>query len=193
MVAEIRLFNGFQNSGRYIAHIEHTHMHARTHAHTHPFNGPFLGLLSEPVPETQNQSGFILLEQETVSGSGISWAICKSTPCSRQITMPTLHHSVFLQTGCPSCHPTNSAKALKANFSVLLRWLDLREILMGSSTKGMQKNCCGRLKRAIFDQSGYISETVLGWDIGNYCMSSHKNSSTFITCKCYLEVICLPS
>jgi len=27
----------------------------------------------------------------------------------------------FLQTGCPSCHPTNSVKALKANFSVLLR------------------------------------------------------------------------
>ena len=29
---------------------------------------------------------WILLEQETVSGSGISWAICKSAPCSRQIT-----------------------------------------------------------------------------------------------------------
>ena len=27
----------------------------------------------------------ILLKQETVSGSGISWAICKSTPRSRQI------------------------------------------------------------------------------------------------------------
>jgi len=109
MVAEIRLFNGFQNSGRYIAHIEHTHMHARTHAHTHPFNGPFLGLLSEPVPETQNQSGFILLEQETVSGSGISWAICKSTPCSRQITMPTLHHLVFYRPDAlPATQPTAS-------------------------------------------------------------------------------------
>jgi len=28
------------------------------------------------------------MKQETVSGSGISWAICKSAPCSRQITMP---------------------------------------------------------------------------------------------------------
>jgi len=28
--------------------------------------------------------------------------------------MPVPHHSVFLQTGCPSCHPTNSIKALKA-------------------------------------------------------------------------------
>jgi len=38
----------------------------------------------------------ILLKQETVSGSGISGAS-------------------FLQAGCPSCCPTNSIKALKAN------------------------------------------------------------------------------
>ena len=30
-----------------------------------------------------------------VSGSGISWAICKSAPHSRQITTPAPHHSVF--------------------------------------------------------------------------------------------------
>ena len=38
---------------------------------------------------------WILLKQETVSGSGISWAICKSAPRSRQISMPAPHHSVF--------------------------------------------------------------------------------------------------
>ena len=27
--------------------------------------------------------------------------------------MPAPHHSVFLQARCPSCHPTNSVKALK--------------------------------------------------------------------------------
>jgi len=37
----------------------------------------------------------ILLKQETVSGSGISWAICKSVPRCRQITTPAPHHSVF--------------------------------------------------------------------------------------------------
>ena len=36
---------------------------------------------------------WILLNQETVSGSGISWAICKSASRSRQITMPVPHHS----------------------------------------------------------------------------------------------------
>ena len=38
----------------------------------------------------------ILLKQQTVSGSGISWAICKSAPHSRQITMPAPHHSLFI-------------------------------------------------------------------------------------------------
>jgi len=56
---------------------------------------------------------WILLKQKTVSGSGISWAICKSAPRTRQITMPEPCHG-FLQARCPSCHPTNSLKALKA-------------------------------------------------------------------------------
>ena len=30
-----------------------------------------------------------------MSGSGISWAVCKSAPHSREITMPAPHHSVF--------------------------------------------------------------------------------------------------
>jgi len=36
-----------------------------------------------------------LLEQETVSGRGICWAICKSAPRPRQITTPAPHNSVF--------------------------------------------------------------------------------------------------
>jgi len=38
---------------------------------------------------------WILLKQQTASGSGISWAICKSAPRSGQITMPAPHRSVF--------------------------------------------------------------------------------------------------
>ena len=36
-----------------------------------------------------------LLEQEIVSGSGISWAIYKSESHPRQITMPAPHYSVI--------------------------------------------------------------------------------------------------
>jgi len=38
---------------------------------------------------------WILLKQETVSVSGISWAIRKSATRSRQTTTPAPHHSVF--------------------------------------------------------------------------------------------------
>ena len=57
----------------------HTRMHARTHKHihTHPFNGPFPGL-PRWAGTRQVKPIWILLKQETVSGSGISWAICKS-------------------------------------------------------------------------------------------------------------------
>ena len=52
---------------------------------------------------------WILLKQETVSGSGISWAICKSASRSRQITMPAPHHSVFYRPDAlPAAQPTAS-------------------------------------------------------------------------------------
>ena len=76
----------------------------------HTFNGPFSGTtqVSGYQKGKINLDFTILLKQETVSGSGISWAICKSAPRSRQITMPAPHHSSFLQAGCHSCHPTVS-------------------------------------------------------------------------------------
>ena len=50
-----------------------------------------------------------LLKQETVSGSGISWDICKSAPHSRQITTPAPHRSVFYRPDAlPVAQPTAS-------------------------------------------------------------------------------------
>ena len=84
-------------------------------AHTHtPFNGPF----SVTTRVSRYQKGkkpiWILLKQETVSGSGICWAIlqvCTSLQTDNHASTPPLS---FLQAGCPSCCPTNSVKALKA-------------------------------------------------------------------------------
>jgi len=68
--------------------------------------------LSKPAAEKQNHSGktnLDLLEQEIVSGSGISWSICKSAPRSRQMTMPASHHSVFYRLDAlPAAQPTVS-------------------------------------------------------------------------------------
>ena len=83
-----------------------------THTHTH------LTVLFPGLPgwagARKVKPIWSLMKQETVSGSGISWAICKSAPCSRQITTPAPHHSVFLQAGC-----TRPVKKL----SGVLAWL----------------------------------------------------------------------
>ena len=75
---------------------------------THLFNGP----LSGTTRVSRYQKGkpiWILLKQETVSGSDISWVICKSAPCSRQITTPAPHHSVFYRPDAlPVAQPTAS-------------------------------------------------------------------------------------
>jgi len=71
--------------------LPHTHTH--THTHTH------LTVLCPGLPRWAGTRKvkpiWVLLKQETVSGSGISWAICKYAPCSRHITTPAPHHSVF--------------------------------------------------------------------------------------------------
>ena len=53
--------------------------------YTHQYNGPFPGL-PRWAGTRKVKPIWILLKQETVSGSGINWAICKSAPCSRQTT-----------------------------------------------------------------------------------------------------------
>jgi len=87
-----------------------------THIHTHS-TALFLGLPGW-AGTRKVKPIWIVLKQETVSGSGISWAICKPAPRTRPITKPAPHHSVFTG-GCPSCRPTNSVKALKACYNMM--------------------------------------------------------------------------
>jgi len=85
----------------------HTHTHARTHTHTPPFNGPFSGTTQVGRYTRKVKPIWILLKQETVSGRGISWAICQSASRSRQITTPVPHHSVFYRPDAlPAAQPT---------------------------------------------------------------------------------------
>ena len=78
-----------------------------THTCSHTFNGPF----SRTTWVSWYQKGQTSLDftEARVSGSGISWAICKSAPRSRQITMPALHYSVFYRPDAlPVTQPTAS-------------------------------------------------------------------------------------
>jgi len=63
----------------------------------------------------------ILMKQETAS----AWQwnplgrmqVCTLLQTDNHASTPPLS---FLQAGCPSCRPTNSVKALKARFAILL-------------------------------------------------------------------------
>ena len=64
-----------------------------THTHTHPFNGPLSGNTQVSRYQKGKKPIWILLKQETVSGSGISWAImqvCISLQTDNHASTPSL-------------------------------------------------------------------------------------------------------
>ena len=86
-----------------------------THTHTHPFNGP----LSRTTQVSKYQRGKTNLDFTEARDSGWQWhqlgrmQVCTSLQTDNHTSTPPL--LCFLQAGCPSCRPTNSVKALKAN------------------------------------------------------------------------------
>ena len=83
--------------------------------HTRAFNCPFPGI-PRWAGTRKIKLIWVLLKQETVSGSGIRWAICKSAHRSRQITMPATHHSVFYRRDAlPAAQPTVSKHCQSTN------------------------------------------------------------------------------
>jgi len=78
--------------------------------HTHLFNGPLSGT-TQWAGTRKVKPIWILLKQETVSGSGISLATCKSAPRSRQITMPAAHRSVFFTGRMPFLPPNQQCQS----------------------------------------------------------------------------------
>jgi len=92
----------------YIHTYIHIYIHTYIHTYIHLFNGPFSGT-TRVSRYQKGKTIWIILKQEAVSGSGISWAICKCAPCSRQITMPAPHHLVFYRLDAlPATQPTAS-------------------------------------------------------------------------------------
>ena len=88
---------------------EQVYLPVDLHTHIHPFNGSFFLGLPRWAGTREVKPIWILVKQEAMSGTGISWAICKSAPCSRQITTPAPHHSVFYRPDAlPATQPTAS-------------------------------------------------------------------------------------
>ena len=82
------------------------------HTHTHTFNGP----LSRTTRVSPYQKGKTNLDFTEARDSEWQWQqlghmqVCTSLQTDNHTSIPPLS---FLQAGCPSCHPTNSVKALK--------------------------------------------------------------------------------
>ena len=94
---------------------------------------------------------WILLKQETVSGSGISWAhmqVCTSLQTDNHASTPPLS---FLQAGCRSGCPTNSVKALKTS----------KIVLMSNKNHGMVNGLIYKLTHAHADSVHTASMCVL--------------------------------
>jgi len=85
----------------------------------HPFNGP----LSGTTQVSRYQKGKINLDFTEARDSEWQWnplghmQVCTSLQADNHTNTPLLS---FLQAGCPSCRPTNSVKALKAQLFIPL-------------------------------------------------------------------------
>ena len=85
---------------------------------------------------------WILLEQETVSGSGISWTTCKPAPRSRQTTTPAPHHSKFFTDWMPFLPPNQQRQSTEGKHQETIKsnaysWLKLVH----------KRKCVNQLKR----------------------------------------------
>ena len=93
-----------------------SHSHRYTHIYIHTFNGLFSGT----TQVSQYQKGKTNLDFTEARDSEWQWhqlghmQVCISLQTDNHASTVAPHYSVFLQAGCPSCRPTNSVKALKA-------------------------------------------------------------------------------
>jgi len=91
------------------------------HTHTHPFNGP----LSWTTWVSRYQKGKTSLDFTKARVSEWQWhqlghmQVCTLLQTNNHASTPPLR---FLQAGCPSCHQTNSVKALKGYHVIQLKF-----------------------------------------------------------------------
>ena len=97
-----------------------THTHTHVHAHTHHLMDLCLGL-PRWTGTRKVKPIWILLKQQKMSGSDISWAMCKSVPCFRQINMPAHHNWSFFTGRMPFLPPNqqhqSTTNSIKIHFT----------------------------------------------------------------------------
>jgi len=112
----LRLLNAFFSTIR--RNVDRSYRHIHTHTNHTRLTALFPGLPGW-AGTRKVKPIWISLKQETVSGSGISWAICKSAPRSRQITTPAPYRSDFYRPDAlPAAQPTASKHWRRNHYNI---------------------------------------------------------------------------
>ena len=102
-----------------VAHVYSSDVTSRC-VYIHPFNGPFSGT----TRVSRYQKGKTNLDFTEAKDSEWQWhqlgcmQVCISLQTDNHASTSPL---IFLRAGCPSCRPTNSIKALKAQLADVFR------------------------------------------------------------------------
>ena len=113
------------SQGIYLMGLSYINQYCSPNAH--PFNGSF----STTTQVSQYQKGKTNLDfteaRDSEWGSGISWAICKSAPCSRQITTPAPHRfyrpkCTFIRQGHETDRQTDVRQQCLLPSPILYKW-----------------------------------------------------------------------
>jgi len=166
----------------------HTMVYILPHINTHTHLTALFPGLPRWAGTRKIKPIWILLKQETVSGSSISWAICKSAPRSRQITTPAPHHSVFYRPDAlPATQPTASKHwrhihtttipkynhSTKAIQSLTFRWFSAEHHCLKSHLA---------LRLSAHDSAGlYHTVTVRHLYVSAWHNYTHKQSNINVT------------
>ena len=122
-----------------------------------------------------------------MSGSGISWAICKSAPCSRQIITPAPHRSVFYRPDAlPVAQPTVSKHWRHCCPVLLCTGQQLSDI---SCLPGSQQQTCS--SRFLLEQTRWTDTVPLEiWHCSAYYMQAVPlNVWLYTRWKCSLTTV----
>jgi len=150
-------------------HIDFTLQQVPDVTHTHTCLTTLCPGLPEWAGTRKVKPICISLKQETVSGSGISWAICQCAPHSTQITMPAPHHSVFyMPDALPATQPTASKHWRQFNACDIMTRIKF------------QRNLCGFMCTHRLDIDGNDSMTAR-WCCGTLTVYGHIGPKTVRT------------
>jgi len=141
----------------------------------------------------------IYTHTHTVSGSGISWAICKSAPRSKQTTTPAPHHSVFFPLWMPFLLPNQQRQSTGMIFIcwkvVGKFWFDVwcAKLQRMIVTKSRFRSSCCVVQMCWSRFLCLVCGPMRTWVVLVYWISGHSNVGNRLHHCCVMSLLLLVS